>query len=164
MGTCRKLNYLDSHGVSLKNIIILIDIPSSFVKEQESYKAITIQHYDITGKSKLFYHYNMFLAYLKPSEIFKSIKDKILCNRKSVKFDTISNDWNNGNRESYLTPPPCRCRARTGHSPPRPPPRSRPSCRPERASCPRGSASGRRPSCRRCCPSQTKYDRHRKGS
>ena len=105
MGTCRKLNYLDSHGVSLKNVIILIDIPSSFVKEQESYKAITIQHYDITGKSKLFYHYNMFLAYLKPSEIFKSIKDKILCNRESVKFDTISNDWNNGNRDNYLTPP-----------------------------------------------------------
>lgn len=105
MGIYQKLNYLDSHDVCLKNVIILIDIPGSFIQEQESHKAMNIQHYDITGKSKLFYHYNLLLAYLKPSEIFNSIKDKILCNREIVKFDTISNDWNKNNRENFLTPP-----------------------------------------------------------
>lgn len=104
-GIYQKIKYLDEHKQKIKNAIILIDIPGSLSKNQNQTDAISIKHYLLSGKSKFYFQFYLFLGYLKPSEIFKSIIDKIIHKRNVAQFDTVSNDWEKNNQFNWQTKP-----------------------------------------------------------
>lgn len=100
-GIYQKIKYLDNHNVDIKNALILIDMPGSFDRVQESTTAIGIKHYTFSGKSKLYFQYHLFKAFIKPSLIFDSFRQLIVKPNYTIGFDTISNDWNILNKENW---------------------------------------------------------------
>lgn len=104
-GISQKIKYIDNHGQKINNAIILIDIPSSFAKDQEQHEALSIKHYLFSGKPKLYYQFYLFLAYLKPTEIYKSFSDLIQKPDMTPEFDTISNDWYKSNKNNCFQKP-----------------------------------------------------------
>jgi len=97
-GIYQKIAYLRNKNIRIQNAIILIDIPGSFSKKQEPTEAIGIKHYELSEKTKLYYQSNLFIAYLKPSEIYNSINAYYHKNPTVINFDTITNDWNKNNK------------------------------------------------------------------
>ncbi len=97
-GITQKIDYLEKKHYKIKNVLMLIDIPSSFDKTQESTKIISIKHYVLSKKTKLHYHTHMFFGYLKPSKIYQSINSYFSHKNNTIKFDTISNDWKLNNK------------------------------------------------------------------
>lgn len=104
-GIYQKIRFIDQNKQKINNAIILIDIPSTFSSLQEPHDALTIKHYLISGKSKLYFQFYMFLAYLKPTEIYKSLSDFVVKPEQIHNFDTISNDWDSSNRINWSIPP-----------------------------------------------------------
>jgi len=104
-GIYQKIYYLDNNKVSIKNAIILLDIPSSFSKIQEPKTALGLKHYKLSGKSKLNFQSILFYSFLKPSEIYESTKEIFIKPNYDIRFDTISNDWNKSNKKSWECKP-----------------------------------------------------------
>ena len=100
-GIYQKIKYLDSHHVDIKNALILIDMPGSFDKVQESTTAIGIKHYTFSGKSELYFQFHLFKAFIKPSLIYETFRQLIVKPNYTIGFDTISNDWNILNKENW---------------------------------------------------------------
>lgn len=104
MGEYLKLKYLDESGVSIKNAIIMFDIPGSFGKRQLSHKALDMKHYMFTGGSRLTYNVYQFFNFVqKPSSWIKSIKTRNA--RTPYCADRISNDWDNNNSKNFMQLP-----------------------------------------------------------
>jgi hypothetical protein len=104
-GIYQKISYLESEKVSIKNAIVLLDIPSSFRETQEPKTALGLKHYKISGKSKIYFQSILFYSFLKPSEIFKSTKEIFIKPNYDIGFDTISNDWYKSNKENWKCKP-----------------------------------------------------------
>ena len=100
-GIYQKFQYLNNHDVDINNALILIDMPGSFDKIQESTTAIGLKHYKFSGKSELYFQYHLFKAFIKPSLIFESFRQLIVKPNYTIGFDTISNDWNIKNKENW---------------------------------------------------------------
>ena len=100
-GIYQKIKFLDNNNVDINNALILIDMPGSFDKIQESTTAIGIKHYKFSDKSKLYFQFQLFKAFIKPSLIVESLKQLIVKPNYSIGFDTISNDWNKLNKENW---------------------------------------------------------------
>ena len=106
-GIEQKITYLDEHGMPIKNAIILIDIPGSFCEDQNPKEALTIKDYHFSGQSKLAFEFRLFYNFIqKPSVWIKSITTKLTDKHPEIGFDTISNDWEKGNRFQDLQYPP----------------------------------------------------------
>ncbi len=105
-GITQKINYLDKKKCEIKNVLILFDIPGSFSPKQELTETISIKHYELSNKPKLYYHTNQFLSYMKPSVIYNSIKSYINFKEEIPSYDTISNDWNANNKFIKTQPLP----------------------------------------------------------
>ena len=105
-GIYQKIKYLDDHDVHINNAIILVDIPNTFVRTQQPATALAIKHYLLSGKSRLYYQSIFFWSYLKPSEIFQSAKELFVKPPPTtVNFDSISNDWNRFNKDTWMIKP-----------------------------------------------------------
>lgn len=104
-GIIQKIIFLDNRNVEIKHALILLDIPASFGNDQEPTTAIALKHYKLSGKSKINFHTKLFLEFLKPSEILKSIGEIFDKPENKIGFDTISNDWNKSSRLNWTKMP-----------------------------------------------------------
>jgi hypothetical protein len=104
-GIYQKFYYLENENVSIKNAIILLDIPNSFSEIQEPETALGLKHYKLSGKSKLYFQSILFYSFLKPSEIYKFAKEIFIKPSYNIGFDSISNDWNKSNKENWKHKP-----------------------------------------------------------
>lgn len=103
-----KLIYLNEQHMPIDNALLLIDIPGAFDSENQlPTKALSMKHYLFTGKTKFTYNAMQFFNFIqKPSFWKKSIKNKLHDVRVSCESDTITNDWENTNKDNYLSLPP----------------------------------------------------------
>ena len=105
-GVEMKMDYLDEHHVPMDNVLIMLDIPGSFKKEQVSSKAMTLKHFVFTGKSRFFYNTIQYFNFIqKPSSWLTSFRKKIKGTRLVCHSDTITNDWNKDNKYCYVEIP-----------------------------------------------------------
>lgn len=104
-GIYQKINFLDKNNQRIDDALVLIDVNSSFNADQESTNAITMKDYRLSGKPYLYNQFYFFLSYLKPSAVFKSIKEKMQHRLEIVTFDTITNDWIASNKDNWKIRP-----------------------------------------------------------
>lgn len=98
-GIEQKIDYLDKNGNEITNAIVLLDIPGTFSMEQLPRKALSIKHYRFSGQSRLAFQTIMFYNFLqKPSKWVSSIKQFVKQSQSVFSADTISNDWESGNK------------------------------------------------------------------
>lgn len=91
-GEYLKLKFLDQSGVKVRNALVLLDIPSSFSKEQLSHEALSMKHFVFTGGNRLTYNLWQFYNYVqKPSSWISSIRQINV--RKPYSSDPVTNDW-----------------------------------------------------------------------
>lgn len=101
-----KMDYLDKCHIPIDNALIMIDIPGAFKKEQLPRQALSMKHFIFTGKNRFAYNAAQFFNYIqKPSLWLSSIKKSIKQEKEPCCSDTISNDWEKGNKLSYLEIP-----------------------------------------------------------
>lgn len=114
-GIEQKIAYMDEHNMPIKNALILFDIPWTFCDDQLPTEALTIKDYHFSGQSKSLFHLRLFYNYAqKPTFWIQSITSWMKKEKPEIRFDTISNDWDRGNRsQNYQVPPPidslCNC-------------------------------------------------------
>lgn len=93
-GMEQKINYIDGHGLNLRNVLILIDIPDTFSENQLPTKARSIKDFRISGQSEFSYQATQFWNYLqRPSFWYSSVVREIKGIKPIIHFDTVSNDW-----------------------------------------------------------------------
>lgn len=103
-GIEQKIDYLDKNGNSIDNAIVLFDIPGSFVKIQLPKEVLAIKHYRFSGQSKLAFQACLFKGFAqRPSKWCSSIKQYFNPSIKVFPADTISNDWEVGNRNADIS-------------------------------------------------------------
>lgn len=114
-GICQKVDYLDSHDYDMNNVIILLDIDSSFKKDQLGTQTLVIKHPVFSGMPKWKFNLILFCNFVqKPSQWVNAAKGKINDRKPFVVFDPISNDWDGTNKFRDLSKPPqkdslCNC-------------------------------------------------------
>ena len=97
-----KIQYLFENNIPIDNALILLDIPSSFAKEQLPTNAMSIKHPMISRQPKWIYNTILFYNYCqKPSQWINSIKS--IGNRCPLPSDSVTNDWYNDNAVTYAT-------------------------------------------------------------
>lgn len=102
-GIGQKLSYLDKSGTEINNALVLIDIPSSFARNQQSKDPLFIHSYKVTGQSWLGHQICLFRNFMgKPSVWIKSIKSFLSNVHPPVGFDVVTNDWDGHNKERDL--------------------------------------------------------------
>ena len=103
-GIEQKINYIDNNGNEISNAIILLDIPGAFSKEQLPHKVLSIKHYKFSGQPKVAFQSCLFYGFIqKPSKWVSSIKQYLNPVTNTFTADTISNDWENGNRNADIS-------------------------------------------------------------
>lgn len=101
-----KLDYLSEHKIPIDNVLLLIDIPGTFRKDQISHDALSIKHYIFTGDSKFTYNVWQFSNFIqKPLLWAQSIKNQLHHKQVACESDTITNDWEGNNRLNYTEQP-----------------------------------------------------------
>lgn len=101
-GIDMKMSYLDDHQVPLDNVLIMLDIPGSFKKEQLSHEALTLKHFVFTGKSRTSYNAIQYFNFIqKPSLWVSSVRKKVKGSKTACHSDTITNDWNKNNKNTF---------------------------------------------------------------
>ena len=105
-GIYLKMNYLSENNIKINNAIILIDIPSTFNKDQLPTKSLTLKHYKFTNTSHFQYSTTQFYNYCqKPSLWISSIKNKVNNVKIPYSADLITNDWDPLKYDYYTLPP-----------------------------------------------------------
>jgi len=110
-GMEQKLDYLDRNGNEIDNVLLLIDIPGTFAKEQLSKECVFIKHYRFSGQPKMLFQACMFWGFVKmPSRWFSAMKQIIRPEPMAFPADTVSNDWGYVNRHAdiHVQPQPDR--------------------------------------------------------
>ncbi len=106
-GMEQKISYIDSKGLPLRNVIILIDYPDSFKDVQKPTDAVCIKHPLFSGQSNFLHESILFWGFAqKPSQWINAIS--IWWNNEPpvIGFDTVSNDWCSDNKFRDLSVPP----------------------------------------------------------
>lgn len=104
-GIDQKVRYLDETGVSIKNALILLDVPRSLDKVQEPTEALSIKDPAISKQPKFVHESILFWDFIqKPSQWTRAVKR--YRKKPYVGFDTVSNDWEKGNKDLDITVPP----------------------------------------------------------
>ena len=104
IGINQKVHFLDRNNIQIKNALVLIDFGSSF--KNNSFKAMDIKHFELSGQSKFGFYKNFIMAYYgKPSKIFESVTGLFNTSVSDPIFDTISNDYDKSNKYSRFERP-----------------------------------------------------------
>lgn len=105
-GVEMKMEYLDEHHVAMDNVLIMLDIPGSFKKDQSSIDAMTMKHFVFTGGTRTSYNAKQYFNFIqKPSLWVSSLLKKERGEVEGCHSDTITNDWNKDNRFRYSEMP-----------------------------------------------------------
>lgn len=98
-GIDQKISYIDEHQYSLRNALVLIDIPGSFAKSQLPTEAMSIKDPRFSGQPRwVFQAILLFDFFQKPSEWVRALRNLLHPHRPYIVFDVVSNDWEKGNR------------------------------------------------------------------
>lgn len=99
-GIDQKVTFIDEQHDTLKNAIVLVDIPGSFVHPQLSTKALSIKDPRFSHQPRWIYQSILFFNFVqKPSQWIRAIKERIHPHKIFASFDVVSNDWNSSNRD-----------------------------------------------------------------
>lgn len=102
-----KINYLNEHNIPIDNALIMIDVPGTFKDAQLPHEALSLKHYMFTNQSKITYNFIQYTNFIqKPSLWVKSVRNRINGVRIAYNSDTITNDWENTNKDNYSELPP----------------------------------------------------------
>ena len=97
-----KMDYLDNNNVPIDNALIMLDIPGAFDKVQLSKDALSVKHFLFTDKSRFAYNAVQFFNFIqKPSVWLSSVRKSLKHINEPCCSDTISNDWDKGNKFSF---------------------------------------------------------------
>ena len=106
-GIDQKIAYIEEHHYPLENALILIDIPKTFSRPQLPHIAMAIKDPRFSHQPRWLFQATLFYDFIqKPSEWKKAVRNKIKGIRPAITFDTVSNDWEKGNKELDLSGPP----------------------------------------------------------
>ncbi len=101
-----KLDYLDKQDVAIEYAIIMLDVPSSFGKNQLSHEALAMKHWRLTNSSHFSYNAIQFYNFIqKPSFWVKNIHKTLSGVRETCCSDSITNDWDSTNYKHYTELP-----------------------------------------------------------
>jgi hypothetical protein len=106
-GIEEKVRFIERNGNALENVLIIIDIPGSFEKKQNTIDPRMIRDYRSSGQNKLVYHFWRFFAFLsKPTEWVSAF----IKYPPTAAIDTFSNEFGLGNDTvDFSIPPPKEC-------------------------------------------------------
>lgn len=106
-GVKQKVEWLDQQGVNIEHALILIDIPGFFAKEQITYDALSMKHWELSGERPIIYHGHEYYNFIqKPSSWISYGKKQLTHHREAFTADTITNDWFATNATNYDVLPP----------------------------------------------------------
>lgn len=106
-GIEQKISYIDSKGLPIKNVILLIDYTGTFGEDQVPTEALSIKHPVFSKQPKIIYETILFADFVqKPSQWARAVKRWRKDEKPFVNFDPISNDWDKGNKYRDLSVPP----------------------------------------------------------
>jgi len=101
-GMEQKMQYLCNHNIKMDNVLILFDIPTTFVKDQLPTAPLSVKHYELAGKPRWTYIATQFWNFSKkPSLWASSVKNQVKGVHVPYSADTVSNDWDATNRLTY---------------------------------------------------------------
>ena len=113
-GIDQKITYIDEHHYPLDNVLVLVDIPHSFSKPQLPTLAISIKDPRFSHQPRWAFQAVLFYDFIqKPSEWLRAIRKWHRSAPPAVTFDSISNDWEKGNKELDLSSPPAKDKMRS---------------------------------------------------
>lgn len=101
-----KIEYLQKNNISIRNALVLIDIPGTFVENQLPHESLTLKHYLFTEQPRWVYNGIHFCNFIQKSSLWiDAVKETI--NHESHPFtsDTITNDNYVYNRIHYTSLP-----------------------------------------------------------
>lgn len=102
-----KIQYLYENNIPIRNALILIDIPGTFVEKQLPHESLTLKHYLFTGQPRWVYNGIHFYNYIQKASLWvESIKRKIDSVKSPFGSDSITNDSYVTNRMDYAFLPP----------------------------------------------------------
>ena len=105
-GVQLKMHYLHENRIPIRNTLLLIDIPGTFVEKQLPLESLSLKHYLFTGMPRCIYNGIQFFNFVQsPTLWFKSIKKTVDCQQYCFSFDTITNDFDAKNYLHYATLP-----------------------------------------------------------
>ena len=97
-----KLKYLHENGIPIRNALVIIDIPGTFVENQLPHESLTLKHYLFTGLPKWVYNGIHFCNFIQKSSLWlEAIKDRIRHVSHPFTSDTITNDTHINNKDNY---------------------------------------------------------------
>lgn len=106
-GIDQKITYIDDHHYPLKNVLILIDIPSSFSRHQLSHHAMSIKDPRFSHQPRWIHQSLLFYDFIqKPSEWRRAVRKWWYSVPPVVTFDPVSNDWEKENKDRDINNPP----------------------------------------------------------
>ncbi len=108
-GIEQKIDYIDTHGYDIDNVILLLDFPSTFAEKQNPTEAMSIKHPEFSGRSRLLHQMILFYDFCqKPSQWIIACRTHFKHKSPAVTFDPVSNDWEKGNALADLSVPPAK--------------------------------------------------------
>lgn len=118
-GMVQKMDYIDSNGNDINNVILLLDIPGTFREKQLSQDIPVIKDYRFSGQSQLAFHASLFRGFIqRPSFWVSSFVQWMGQATTCFPADTVTNDWDNSCKDWDVRKQPVRdslsnCTAKT---------------------------------------------------
>lgn len=106
-GIEQKVSFLDARGNKLKNAIVLLDMPGSFIDNQHPTKALLIKDPTTSRQPRWIHQLILLYDFLqKPSQWIKAIKGITSPQKVNVSFDPVTNDWDKNDLYQDFDNPP----------------------------------------------------------
>lgn len=106
-GIEQKVSFLDKRGTHLRNVLLLIDIPSTFSGKQLPTEAMSIKDPTTSGQPRWLHQLILLFDFFqKPSQWIKAIKGLYSSASPTVSFDAMTNDWDKNSLYSSFDFPP----------------------------------------------------------
>ena len=101
-----KLKYLDENDIPIRNALVLIDIPGTFVENQLPHESLTLKHYLLTGQPRWVYNGIHFFNFIQKASLWvESINETIKHMPHPFTSDSITNDTHIDNINHYASLP-----------------------------------------------------------
>ncbi len=101
-GVKQKIEWLDGIGARIDNVLIMIDMPGAFTKDQITYDALSMKHYALSKDPEWLYHAREYYNFIqKPSSWIDYTKQKINRQGEALSYDSVTNDFFVDNAQNY---------------------------------------------------------------
>lgn len=101
-----KIEYLQKNNIPMRNALVLIDIPGTFVENQLPYESLTLKHYLFTGQPRWVYNGIHFFNFIQKASLWiESMDETINHMPHPITSDSITNDTYIDNINHYASLP-----------------------------------------------------------